>query len=66
MLGQLQVAGNTTALAHYLDLPAGAGMLAGLSNHAKQVVRRRGGLPGEGELIPVLAPASTGDRLPGE
>ena len=27
MLGQLQDAGNTTTLAHYLDLLAGAGML---------------------------------------
>ena len=30
MLGQLQDAGNTTTLAHYLDLLAGAGMLAGI------------------------------------
>ena len=30
MLGQLQDAGNTTALAHYLDLLAGAGILFGL------------------------------------
>ena len=31
MLGQLQDAGNTTTLAHYLDLLAGAGMLCGIS-----------------------------------
>ena len=31
MLGQLQDAGNTTTLAHYLELLAGAGMLTGLS-----------------------------------
>ena len=30
MLGQLQDAGNTTTLAHYLELLAGAGMLVGL------------------------------------
>ena len=30
MLGQLQDAGNTTTLAHYLDLLAGAGMVCGL------------------------------------
>ena len=29
MLGQLQDAGNTTTLAHYLDLLAGAGMVDG-------------------------------------
>ena len=32
MLGQLQDAGNTTTLAHYLDLLAGAGMGRGLEN----------------------------------
>jgi hypothetical protein len=30
MLGQLQDAGNTTTLAHYLDLLGGAGMMTGL------------------------------------
>lgn len=30
ILGQLQDAGNTTTLAHYLELLAGAGMLTGL------------------------------------
>ena len=34
MLGQLQDAGNTTTLAHYLDLLAGAGMLIGLPKYA--------------------------------
>ena len=34
MLGQLQDAGNTTTLAHYLDLLAGAGMLAGLQKYS--------------------------------
>ena len=33
MLGQLQDAGNTTTLAHYLDLLAGAGMLTGLPKY---------------------------------
>lgn len=45
MLGQLQDAGNTTTLAHYLDLLAGAGMLTGLSKYAGQVVRRRASSP---------------------
>ncbi|CAI8859915.1 ATP-binding protein [Methylocaldum szegediense] len=45
MLGQLQDAGNTTTLAHYLDLLAGAGMLVGLPKFAGEVVRSRGSSP---------------------
>lgn len=45
LLGQLQDAGNTTTLAHYLDLLEGAGMLAGLQKYAGQVLRRRGSSP---------------------
>ena len=45
MLGQLQDAGNTTTLAHYLDLLGGAGMLTGLSKYAAQAVRRRASSP---------------------
>ena len=45
MLGQLQDAGNTTTLAHYLDLLAGAGMLTGLPKYAGDTARRRGSSP---------------------
>lgn len=45
MLGQLQDAGNTTTLAHYLDLLAGAGMVRGLPKYAGDVARRRGSSP---------------------
>ena len=45
MMGQLQDAGNTTRLAHYLDLLAGAGVLTGLPKYADQPVRRRGSSP---------------------
>ncbi|MHB8780132.1 MAG: ATP-binding protein [Candidatus Geothermincolia bacterium] len=45
MLGQLHDAGNTTTLAHYLDLLAGAGFVIGLSKYAGQKVRRRGSSP---------------------
>ncbi len=45
MVGQLQDAGNTTTLAHYLDLLGGAGMLAGLPKFAGAVVRSRGSSP---------------------
>lgn len=45
MLGQLQDAGNTTTLAHYLDLLSGAGMLTGLQKFAGKTVRQRGSSP---------------------
>jgi hypothetical protein len=45
LVGQLQDAGNTTTLAHYLDLLSGAGMLTGLQKFAGEVVRRRGSSP---------------------
>ncbi len=45
MLGQLQDAGNTVTLAHYLDLLRGAGLLAGLSKYAGQEIRRRSSSP---------------------
>jgi len=45
MVGQLQDVGNTTTLAHYLDLLEGAGMLAGLQKFAGQSVRSRASSP---------------------
>ena len=45
MTGQLQDSGNTTTLAHYLDLLANAGFVAGLQKYAGQQVRRRGSSP---------------------
>jgi hypothetical protein len=45
MLGQLQEAGNTTTLAHYLDLLGSAGMVQGLSKYAGQEVRQRASSP---------------------
>lgn len=45
MLGQLQDSGNSTTLAHYLELLAGAGLLEGLQKFAQQQVRRRGSSP---------------------
>ncbi|MFM1908934.1 MAG: hypothetical protein RLZZ591_2611 [Pseudomonadota bacterium] len=45
MLGQLDDAGNTTTLAHYLELLEGAGMVCGLQKYAGQVVRQRGSSP---------------------
>lgn len=45
MLGQLQDSGNTTTLAHYLSLLAGAGLLQGLQKFASQPVRQRASSP---------------------
>ena len=45
MIGQMQDAGNTTTLAHYLELLAGAGMVCGISKYAGQQVRQRGSSP---------------------
>jgi predicted AAA+ superfamily ATPase len=45
MLGQLHDAGNSTTLAHYLELLTGAGMLTGLSKFAGAAVRSRGSSP---------------------
>lgn len=41
MLGQLQDAGNTTTLAHYLDLLDSAGLLCGLEKYAGDRLRQR-------------------------
>lgn len=43
--GQLADAGNTTTLAHYLDLISQAGLLTGLSKFAMQAFRKRASSP---------------------
>ncbi len=45
MIGQLQDVGNTTTLAHYLNLLQGAGLLAGLPKYAGEKVRQRASSP---------------------
>lgn len=45
MIGQLQDAGNTTTLAHYLDLLAAAGIMTGLQKFSGDTARRRGSSP---------------------
>ncbi len=45
MIGQLQDAGNTTTLAHYLQLLDGAGIVTGLPKYAADAARRRGSSP---------------------
>jgi hypothetical protein len=45
MLAQLTDAGNTTTLAHYLDLLGGAGLVTGLAKYAGGAVRQRASSP---------------------
>ena len=63
MLGQLQDAGNTTTLAHYLDLLAGAGMVTGLQKYVGAAVRRRGSSPKLQVLNTALMTAGAGLTL---
>jgi hypothetical protein len=63
MIGQLQDAGNTTTLAHYLDLLAAAGMITGLQKFAGDVARRRGSSPKFQVLNTALLSASSGRKL---
>lgn len=60
MLGQLQDAGNTTTLAHYLDLLEGAGMVRGLPKYAGDVARSRGSSPKLQVLNTALMTATSG------
>jgi hypothetical protein len=64
IVGQLQDAGNTTTLAHYLDLLRGAGLLEGLSKFAGQAVRKRSSSPKLLVLNTALMTASCGMTLP--
>lgn len=63
MLGQLQEAGNTTTLAHYLDLLAGAGMVRGLPKYAGDAPRIRGSSPKLQVLNTALMTATSGLTL---
>ena len=63
MLGQLQDAGNTTTLAHYLELLAGAGMVAGLQKFAGGKARQRGSSPKLQVLNTALMGAQSGLTL---
>ena len=60
MLGQLHDAGNTTTLAHYLDLLSAAGMLTGLPKYAGQAARQRGSSPKLQVLNTALVTAQSG------
>ncbi len=63
MLGQLQDAGNTTTLAHYLHLLSGAGMVRGLPKFAGDVARSRGSSPKLQVMNTALMSAQSGLAL---
>lgn len=60
MLGQLQDAGNTTTLAHYLRLQWAAGLVTGLEKFSGARVRQRGSSPKLLVLNTALMTASSG------
>lgn len=60
LTGQLQDAGNTVTLAHYLRLLRGVGLLTGLEKHAGSRVRQRGSSPKLLALDPALVTAMAG------
>ncbi len=60
ILGQVQDAGNTTTLAHYLELLSAAGMLTGLQKYSTQAVRVRGSSPKLQVLNTALITAQAG------
>ena len=64
VLGQLQDAGNTTTLAHYLDLLAASGMLTGLQKYGNAPVRRRNSSPKFQVFNTALISALSGLNLP--
>ena len=63
MIGQLQDAGNTTTLAHYLELLSAAGMVTGLPKYAGAAVRSRGSSPKLQVLDTALFSALAGYRF---
>lgn len=69
MLGQLQDAGNTVTLAHYLDLLSKAGMICGLDKYSDKELARRKSSPRlmvyDTSLISAVSPKGR-DRLLGE
>ncbi|HVY76887.1 MAG TPA: ATP-binding protein [Solirubrobacterales bacterium] len=60
LTGQLQDAGNTTTIAHYLDLLAGAGLAVGLEKYSPGKVRQRRSTPKLLALDTALVSATAG------
>ena len=60
MLGQLHEAGNTTTLAHYLELLGAAGLLTGLAKFSGRAVRQKASSPKLQVLNSALMTAQSG------
>ena len=58
--GSSSPAGNTTTLAHYLELLGGAGLLTGLSKFARRAARQKGSSPKLQVLNTALMTAQSG------
>jgi predicted AAA+ superfamily ATPase len=65
MLGQLHDAGNTTTLAHYLDLLGAAGLLTGLGKYSGSAVRQRASSP-KLQVLNTALMSAQGGISPGE
>jgi len=63
MIGRLTDAGNTTTLAHYLDLLAGTGLVTGLQKHSSRPVQRRSSSPKLLVMNTALMTALSGARF---
>lgn len=63
MVGQLQDAGNTTTLAHYLHLLSSAGLLSGISKYYPEKVRQRASSPKFQVQNTGLMTATSGERI---
>jgi len=64
LVGQLQDAGNTTTLAHYLELLGGGGLVVGLAKYSGSRVRQRGSSPKLVALNNALVTATAGLTYP--
>ena len=68
MIGQLQDAGNTTTIAHYLHLLDTAGLLTGLEKYDRQKLRQRSSSPKfqvhNNALISALHPSPISNFIP--
>lgn len=60
MLGQLQDAGNTTTLAHYLELLSGCGLICGLQKFSTKRIRQKSSSPKFALFNTALKNASSG------
>jgi hypothetical protein len=63
MLGQLQDAGNTVTLAHYLELLSAAGLLLGLEKYAPEKLKQRASSPKFQVLNTALITAQAGENF---